>query len=124
METTKELKEQVKLKSRFDASQIVDGVVINILFESYGLSDRFDAVKAIFPISYAGIGISRMSFLPEKQICIRNTSVIEQIKKHNDLVVPSGYEEFISSYNILKKELIGRKEYKLKQYIKRKYNYK
>lgn len=127
----KELEEKAEHSERFSVqikkSGIVDGVVINILFEYMGFNKKYEAVKAMFPIG-RGDGDSRLDYLPEEQICVKDICVIKNIKKYNNDEVPEKYKHFMNEYtmtkNILRKSM---RDNKVKQYEKRintKYTYK
>lgn len=110
---------------------IPDGVVINILFEYMDFNDKYDAVEATFPVACI-LDQSRLDYLPEKQTCVKNMFVIENLKKCNGEKVPEEFKIFINDYNmsksILKQSLKESKKENAAKKYKRKlsanYNYK
>ena len=93
-----------KYKSLIEQNGIVDGVVFNYLFKYQRYNKEFDAVKAVFPISYV-FDNSRIDFLPEPQICIKNINIISNYKDYSSEVVLDECETFIIKYNEIKKSL-------------------
>lgn len=121
-EYSKRYQEQIKREG------IADGVIINILFEYMGYDQRFDVVEATFPIALSNCD-SRLDFLPEKQICVKNLHMIQNPQKWNCDSVPENFKIFIDDYMQSKKLLrqssqnsIAQK-YKKKGTAKRNYSY-
>ena len=103
-EGSKRYSEKVKNKT------IVDGVVFNYLFKFEEYGKKYDAVKAVFPISYI-CDDSRMEYLPEPQICVKNSEIISGYKIHSENKVPKELVEFIDRYNRTKYELRRKKNF-------------
>ena len=93
-----------RLREIIRKNSMVDGVVFNYLFKYARFGEKFDAVKAIFPISYC-FDNSRMEFLPEPQICVKNVKIISDYKKYSEDIIPDEYKEFIEKYNQIKDDL-------------------
>lgn len=98
------LKRKKRYSSKFRNIKIVDGVVLNILFEDLGYKKKYDLVEATFPIKQnnKNLKFTRLEYIPETQICIKNANVIIKIEKYNKKEVPERYKEFIKRYNRLK----------------------
>lgn len=93
-----------KYKFIIKENGIVDGVVFNYLFKYQGYDEQYDAVKAVFPISYV-FDSSRLEYLPEPQICVKNFNVISNYKDYSSEVVLDECKNFIIKYNEIKKSL-------------------
>ena len=106
-EKSERYSERVKNKA------IIDGVVFNYLFKYQGYGEKYDAVQAIFPISYI-CDDSRMEYLPEPQICVKNVEVISDYRVHSTEEVPKEYVDFVTKYNRTKYQL--RRKKKLDKY--------
>ena len=61
-------------------------------------------MKAIFPISYV-FDNSRMEYLPEPQICVKNVDVISDYREYSQEVALDNYKEFMIKYNQIKASL-------------------
>lgn len=85
-------------------NDIVDGVVFNYLFKYQGYDKKYDAVKAVFPISYT-FDNSRIAYLPEPQICVKNTEIIFNYQEYSREVALDEYKEFMVKYNQIKNSL-------------------
>ena len=109
-------KESEKYREYLKNGAIVDGVVFNFLFNHEGYIEKYDAVRAVFPISYI-YDDSRLEYLPEPQLCVKNAEVISSYTLYSKEEVPEAYKGFIISYNQVKKELI--KKRKLDRYRKK-----
>lgn len=115
--TKQTLLESMKSSKKYEHYKITDGVVFNFLFTKLNYQDRYDVVKAVFPISHTNAG-SRFDFLPEVQMCVKNLDVISRLQKYSTEIVPQRYEQFIIDYRSRKDEL--KKKNKLQRYkIKR-----
>ncbi len=115
-EMSKKTEQSEKYRDRIKNNSIVDGVVFNYLFKYMGYGEKYDAVIAIFPISYI-LDDSRMDYLPEPQICVKNVDVLSDYRKFSDVKVPKEYEEFIVNYNQVKYSLKQKRnlaKYKIK----------
>ncbi len=91
-EMYKEINTTTKLLKNLKDGACAEGVVLNYMFNKYGYIKKFDIVKALFPIphkKYYNIIIQekckpikkkthRLTFMPEVQVCIKNTSVIDK----------------------------------------------
>lgn len=86
------------------------------MFNHEGYIEKYDAVRAVFPISYI-YDDSRLEYLPEPQLCVKNAEVISSYTLYSKEEVPEAYKGFIISYNQVKKELI--KKRKLDRYRKK-----
>lgn len=101
------VKNKIKEKSEYfdrmngqsNRNGIVDGVIFNILFEYMGLDKEYDAIEADFSIMFQRNSDSRLDYLPEDQLCIRNFGVIDKIQKYSGECVPDKYKVFINEYN-------------------------
>lgn len=79
--------------ARFKNLDLVDGVVINILFNILNYKENYDLIIATFPINkgnYRGSKL-RLSYMPETQYCVKNDKII----KFNCLL---NLNNFISNY--------------------------
>lgn len=134
MQVKNKLKEAAEYSDRFKRQisnkGIVDGVVLNVMFEEMGLSEEFDAIEADFTIIFVQDD-SRLDYLPENQLCVRKIDVINKIWKYNEEKVPDHYKVFINEYNQSKnvlrnknsKSKINRaKMYKKRFAVNNKYN--
>lgn len=95
------LEERVKISEKYKNKSIVDGVVFNYIFKYTDHKKNYDAVTAVFPIIYINSN-SRIDFLPEKQLCVKNSSIISNYKIYSLNVVPQNYKIFIKKYNNIK----------------------
>lgn len=101
-EVTKKLKSRQAYSQRFKDDEINDGVTLNIIFNDFGYKDKYDVVIATFSpkgINYKGKS-TRFEYRLENQICVKNKSVIKDIKEHN---FKSMYNEFDLIYNKINK---------------------
>lgn len=98
-----EICQKMKYSKRFTKlkDNLSDGIIINILFEEMGFDSEYDVVTATFPISYC-FEQSRLAYLPEMQVCVRNVTVIQNISQCNGSSVPDVYNKFINDYNCSK----------------------
>ncbi|MHC1685037.1 MAG: hypothetical protein AB6733_19215 [Clostridiaceae bacterium] len=86
---------------RFKDTEIVDGVVLNIMFKEMDYREEYDVVIATFKMredKYKSKPI-RLDFMPEKQICVKNLSSIKpsNLFEYKDKVLE--YENLIISLN-------------------------
>lgn len=72
-----------------------------------GLNKFYDFVSATFPIAYLYDGNSRFDFIPELQICVKNSRVIEKIEIYNYNKNSEYYRSFVNLYRKVKKEALG-----------------
>lgn len=81
---------------------IVDGMVLNILFYKFNYKEKFDLIKAIFPHEDNDIPLNktRLGYYPEVQYCVINTDIIGNIsndgKDDNNYL---GFFSFAERYN-------------------------
>lgn len=77
---------------RSKGKQIVDGAVLNLMFNIMGYKEKYDAVIAVFlhdDVDMNGEKIregnvsSRFPYVPEIQICVKNLNVIENMREAN-----------------------------------------
>lgn len=99
-EYSKRIQEQLK------GNGIADGVVLNVLFDKMGYSALYDYVSATFPIAYLYDSNSRLDYIPELQICVKNAEVIRNITKYNDEEVLPEYIAFIDLYKNTKRQML------------------
>lgn len=110
--------EQIKSKSEnskriqdaVNKSGFSDGVIVNILFEKMGFRNLYDYVSATFPIAYSDISPSRLDFIPELQICVKNAEIVTTINRYcvEDFLY---YKEFVDTYKEAKKQLRPKKRH-------------
>lgn len=78
-EISQKMAQSDKYRGSMKNNSVVDGVVFNYLFKYEGYDKKYDAVKAVFPISYI-YDDSRMDFLPEPQICVKNSKILSDLR--------------------------------------------
>lgn len=103
-----------KYNNRLKNNSVVDGVIFNYLFKYEDYKEKYDAVKVTFPISYI-FDNSRMDYLPEPQLCVKNIEVISNYKLASTKEVPEQYKNFIVDYNKVKKKLSEKNKNKYKK---------
>ncbi len=103
----KKSKHSIRMQKEIDENKVADGVVFNVLFEKMGYKDKFDIVQATFPISYLYDTSSRMDFLPEPQICVKNTNIIKNIRKYDKVEDIPEYAKFLDLYRNTKKRMLS-----------------
>lgn len=84
-----------------DPNHFTDGLVINILFNEFKYSNKFDIVESLFPINkknYSNFTQLRSGPLLQKQFCVKNKSVIVGASEFS-----SG--EHVDNYKIIWKTL-------------------
>jgi len=71
-----------KLKDMNLKDDIVDGAVLNIMFKKMKYGNDYDMVEAVFIHEDKSIAEynSRLYYLPEVQICVKNVNVIENLQ--------------------------------------------
>lgn len=92
---------------RSKGQEIVDGAVLNLMFNIMGYRERYDAVIAVFlhddtvmndkKIREGNVS-SRLSYVPEIQICVKNLNVIENLKELNTSGEQNRLLRFAESY--------------------------
>lgn len=76
----KELKNKLKISD----GVMPEGVVINYMFEELGYKEKFDLVKALFGLNRHKYKFkNRLGYMPQEQICIKNTEVVQDIEEHD-----------------------------------------
>lgn len=116
------LKQKLQDSPCYQNKEIVDGVVINIMFNEMGYADKFDAVEATYPIAYVYDTNSRQDYIPEYQLCVKNLLTISNIQKYNGTEVPQEYINFIKEYTLVKQQCLEKRK-KKPPYRKRKFKY-
>lgn len=109
-ELSKKTEQSEKYHNRIKNNAIVDGVVFNYLFKYMKYEEKYDAVRAVFPISYI-FDDSRMDYLPEPQLCVKNITVISDYEKFSTDQVPEEYKKFIVDYYQAKRCLKQKKDF-------------
>lgn len=93
---------QLKVYSeRFNKTVISDGVIINIMFNELRYCEEFDVVVCTFrqkKHKYKGTS-SRINFIPQKQICVKNTNCISLIGLFNYKSKTKEYQILLEEYN-------------------------
>lgn len=94
-----ELAKKKELIPRFQNVEIADGVVINYMFNELGYESEFDLVRAVFIINqrhYKHVN-SRLGFIPQEQICIKNLEVVQDAIEYNYTGKTSEYKDLIKN---------------------------
>jgi|SRR5690625_944452 len=89
---------RLSLKRNIDS--FAEGVVINYMFnELSGYKEKYDIVKALFTLNKNKYMDSRtrLGFMPQEQICIKNNNVVQAIKKYD-------FSERYERFNVLLKD--------------------
>lgn len=107
------LGQKMQNSPRYKKYEIVDGVVINIMFNEMGYIEKYDAVEATYPIAYVYDTNSRQDYIPEYQLCVKNLLTISNIQKYNGTEVPEEYISFVNEYNLLKRHYLEIRQKKL-----------
>ncbi len=94
-----------RIQMQLNESGFSDGVILNVLFERMGLNASYDCVSATFPISYSDSTGSRLNYIPELQICVKNAEVIKNIKEFNIEENFSDFREFVELYRKIKYQM-------------------
>lgn len=82
------------------SADVTEGVTLNYMFNELGFKDEFDLVKAIFILNqkhYKDFK-SRLAFLPQEQICIKNPEVVKAIEEFNFESKVDLYEGILKDY--------------------------
>ncbi|EHR0219372.1 hypothetical protein [Clostridium perfringens] len=72
--------EHSKYKSALGNENIWDGIVLNIMFNEYGYTKKYDLIVASFVRREIKNNKSRLNHVLEKQICVKNLEVISKIR--------------------------------------------
>ncbi|MCM1058223.1 MAG: hypothetical protein NC517_11540 [Firmicutes bacterium] len=101
----KRVEMQYKKKSAFSSKiekyEYSDGVIINILFKNLKYGEHYDAVEAVFPtieMNETLAGKSRIKFINEYQLCIKNDSMIRKIEDITDTIDFDKYSLRLSNF--------------------------
>lgn len=91
-----------EMKKRVTSKKIVDGVVLNILFNEYGFGEEFDAVLYSFRTKSSSASLKTRIDIHEIQLCVKNPEIITGLCEctnynHHDNI------QFIYAYNNYKK---------------------
>lgn len=72
-------------KKRVRESEYAEGVVLNYMFNELDFGRDYDLVKSIFIINknrYTNVR-SRIGYMPQEQICIKNLNVVDSISEYD-----------------------------------------
>lgn len=115
-----------RLKSIDAEKDIVDGAVINIMFKEMKYGNDYDMVIAEFIHEDKTMWeySSRLCYIPEMQICVKNVDVIEQLKKME--INTKQLEEFLPIIDDFKNRASGVLQTKHSKYAvkQKRINYK
>lgn len=75
------------------------------MYHGTDLKASYDCVSATFPISYSDSTGSRLNYIPELQICVKNAEVIKNIKEFNIEENFSDFREFVELYRKIKYQM-------------------
>lgn len=90
---------QMKSKQQISNKVMPEGVVLNYMFEELSYNKLFDAIKALFMINRNQYNFkSRLGFMPQYQLCIRNLDIVKTLTEHN-------FEDKVEEYNQKLKKL-------------------
>lgn len=95
-----------RIQDQLKENGIADGVVFNVLFDKMGYNNKYDYVSATFPIAYLYDSNSRLDYIPELQICVKNAEIIKNIIQCNDKDNLPEYKAFIDLYRNTKRQMI------------------
>jgi len=101
--TMEETIKKSKYSKRFDQVTFPEGVILNIMFKEMRYNSNFDLIVAIFTRRKSNYGnaVLRLNYIPEKQLCVVNNNIIENIKEFD-------FKNKVSQYM----RLINRLDYK------------
>lgn len=99
-----------RIQIQLNEAEFTDGVVLNILFEKMGFNDQYDYVSATFPIAISEESESRLCYIPELQICVKNTDIINDIREFHIEEDFSDFKEFVELYRKTKREMNSSKK--------------
>lgn len=108
-------------KEKISDLEIVDGAVINFMFNIMGYKEKFDAVEALFlhhdkKILDSNVE-SRLYYLPEVQICVKNIGVIEKYRETDVTQDMKHYLDFSANYTAFSSGVITKKPRKYKDNV-------
>ena len=82
MEIYEEIKNLAEMSSKFKNVEMVEGVVLNYLFSILHYDKDFDIILATFPVDlFLYKNIKMRHAISEMQICVRNGSVINNMRE-------------------------------------------
>ncbi|MGX9806132.1 hypothetical protein ACV3PA_02735 [Exiguobacterium acetylicum] len=87
-------------KKQIPSNEMAEGVVLNYLFNSIGYSKDYDMVRALFEMNrnkYKGVR-SRLGYLPQEQICIKNVNVLDQIREYDFAPKIKSFDTILENY--------------------------
>lgn len=105
---TEKINEDKQYFERLSNQNIGDGVVLNIIFSEYKYINKYDVVIASFETKkskYKNNDRTRLNFVLEKQICVKNLNVVYDIIEYN---LKNEYDNLIylmKEYNNKQKEI-------------------
>lgn len=117
--TCEQIIEKKKLSKKYRDSKVAEGVVVNYLFNELGYLEEFDVVKAIFTLykeKYSNLN-TRIGFIPQEQICVKNLSVIKKIEEYD-------YKDNLEEYQYTLKNMYPNDDDEEGPYYKTKKHYK
>lgn len=89
----KRVEEQYRRKSAFSSRlnrlECTDGIILNIMFKNMNYGENYDAVEAVFPtcdLKEELVQKSKFKSITEYQMCVKNDSIIRNIKDISDMV--------------------------------------
>ncbi len=98
--TIKKMKNENKVINKYNLNE---GVLLNILFNKRDYDLKFDLVVAIFnrrSNKYKGVEYGfKINTLPEKQICIKNQEIINNIKEYDYTQEKEELENLVNMIN-------------------------
>lgn len=102
------IKKLKKENKNLDEEKLHEGVLLNDLFNKDSIKEQFDVIVATFQRRYYKYKEMKYEFrlntLPEKQICIRNQSIINCIEEYDYVDAKDELEDFIKQ---MEKRLVG-----------------
>lgn len=108
-------------KKRFE-DEIIDGAVINLMFNEMKYGKEYDIVEAPFihkdKVNSELNLNSRLNYLPEIQICVKNISVIKKCREYDSSSEGEKCMDFSMKYSSLSGPIINTNIYKRNNPIK------
>lgn len=107
-------KRKQEFSKKYANCKVPDGVTINIMFNILGYKDKYDVVKAMFIMRQDKYrdGASRLNYMPEKQICLKNISLFKPKQKFDCLDKCDEFEYAISMINFGSRKYSNTSSYK------------
>lgn len=87
---------ELSKKKKIPLDDVAEGVILNYMFNELGFDEEFDLVRAVFCMNkdhYRNIK-TRLGFMPQEQICIKNLDVVKDIKNYN-------FKDRIKNFDVL-----------------------